>query len=171
MMPIQEVAGRVDLYKLLPRGAVGCEIGVSSGWNAHLLFHTTHPKELHLVDPFTWKPDDEEKLNHRFELAYYQEVVKIHKTTDEEFLPQLPDDYFDWLYLDAFKTYEAMKHHIDLALLKIKPGGHLGGHDLVVAPWSWRTGPVRVLFELIQSQRASLIAVSNTHFADWLMVV
>src|SRR2546430_9287984 len=44
--------GRAFLFKMLPRGSVGAEIGVWKGDFSKLLLRRVRPAELHLVDPW-----------------------------------------------------------------------------------------------------------------------
>jgi len=59
-----------------------------------------------------------------------------------------PDDYFDWIYIDALHTYEGVCDDIQYYWPKLQQGGLFSGHDftskiskapdLILAPWSGR---------------------------------
>ena len=40
-----------------------------------------------------------------------------------------PDDYLDWVYIDASHRYEDVREDIAVWHRKVKPGGILSGHD------------------------------------------
>ena len=44
---------------------------------------------------------------------------------------QFEDEYFDWIYIDALHTYEAVKQDLSLWWPKLKPGGMCSGDDFV----------------------------------------
>src|SRR2546427_8949634 len=44
--------GRLFLFRMLPRGSVGAEIGVWKGDFSKLLLRRVRPSELHLIDPW-----------------------------------------------------------------------------------------------------------------------
>ena len=59
-----------------------------------------------------------------------------------------PDEYFDWIYIDALHTYEGVRDDIQYYWPKLQQGGLFSGHDftskiskdpdLILAPWSGR---------------------------------
>ena len=50
-------------------------------------------------------------------------------STDASLLGKYPDGYFDFIYLDALHTHEAVKTEIFTWWKKVRPGGILAGHD------------------------------------------
>ena len=58
-----------------------------------------------------------------------QQNVYIHKGFSNDILKNIPDSYFDFMYIDADHTYEAVKKDLELCKIKTKPGGIIAGHD------------------------------------------
>ena len=58
--------------------------------------------------------------------------VKIHRKTSERAAASFCDNYFDWIYIDADHSYEAVKKDLNLWYQKIKPGGFLCGDDFAI---------------------------------------
>lgn len=118
-----------------------CEVGVLRGKFAkHLL--STKPDELHLVDP--WKKFDvkifkdyREKTQENWDETYNfvcrkfqnDKEVQIHRMTSLDAARKFPDNYFDLVYIDGNHAYESVKADINAWTSKVKPGGHIGGHD------------------------------------------
>ncbi len=53
--------------------------------------------------------------------------------TIETALPNFPDNYFDFYYIDAGHSRAAVKRHLELAFRVVRSGGMIAGHDY------WRT--------------------------------
>jgi predicted O-methyltransferase YrrM len=53
---------------------------------------------------------------------------------DLEILAQLPDDYFDWVYLDTSHQYDHTLQELGLLKEKVRPGGVVMGDDWIVDP-------------------------------------
>lgn len=135
---------RRELVRRLPKGRIGCEIGVLQGRFSAQLLEGAEPELLHLVD--AWAPVDgnldesrvggkeDHNANYVAAIKRVKEHVrrgrvKIHLGFTTEVLPTFPDHSFDWVYLDANHTYEGVKQDLELILPKMKPGGIIAGHD------------------------------------------
>jgi len=46
----------------------------------------------------------------------------------------MPDDFFDFIYIDGCHKYECVKKDIENSLKKLKRGGILAGHDFTNEP-------------------------------------
>ena len=133
---------------LLPKGAVGAELGVYRGeFTAHLL-RVTKPRKLHLVDPWWTEfpgtyPDWGDYSKHG-QLTAREAFEETRSRTDErcvfhigfdfDVLPEFPDEYFDWIYIDTSHRYEDTMRELELARPKMKTEGIISGHD-------WREDP------------------------------
>jgi hypothetical protein len=123
--------------KYINKGAICAEVGVWKGWFASKILKR-NPSKLHLIDP--WKTQDvidrwynieQEELD-----KIYEEVsnefgklsnVEIHRefSTNVSFSTQ----YFDWVYIDADHSYDAVKKDLEFYYPLVKKGGYLCGDD------------------------------------------
>lgn len=120
---------------------LAAEIGVQCGNNARTLVAALKFEQLFLID--IW--DLYERTGHygigsrpiNFDY-YYPGIIKefgsnsdvtILKSPSLEAYKRFPNEYFDFVYIDAVHSYEAVKQDIAAWLPKVKIGGVLSGHD------------------------------------------
>ena len=144
----QYLDNREHLLHLLPKNGVVAEIGVASGVFSTAIYDIVTPSRFHLID--TWEhltPEEycethadkfssEEKQDEnyanvvrRFKREIDVGKVKINKGFSSEILSKCPDDYFDWVYVDANHDYKHVKEDLETVLPKMKEGGLICGHD------------------------------------------
>jgi len=176
---------RTDFVKSLPRYAVAAEIGVAYGGFSLLALENATPKEYHMVD--CWKHQDGayEKdpcnLSQRDFDKVYKSVlekfnsyecedgtrpdVTIHRKYSRDAVTSFPDNYFDWVYIDADHTYEGIKEDLVLWWPKVKPGGYLAGHDYHdKVKW---VDVKRGVDEFLVKQNLKLNLLSKAKYPDW----
>lgn len=137
-------ADRRELLSRMPKNAVCAEVGVWKGDFSEDILNIKEPKELHLID--SWEMLPEITDNQYARVAHnvrgmddiFEEVstrfrgldsVTIHRGLSDSVLTEFPDDYFDWMYVDADHNYEGVRKDLAIALTKVKPGGYIGGDD------------------------------------------
>jgi len=184
-MKILELKDRQALPKeFLPKGGIGCEMGVREGLHAETLL-LSEPKELHLIDFWSIQGARDSKWSKYGETAKAKfvdnPIVTIHDGKVEDVMPTFPENYFDWIYIDTWHGYYAVKRDISLALPRVKHHGILCGHDFAVTPktdshWrekcGWGTSVVRAVLELIQNGEGhQMVAISNIRMAEWVVRV
>ena len=158
---------RSGLLDLLPKGSIGCEIGVWKGDFSLQILETVEPRELHLVDP--WRFADEagydrawyggahahsqddmnqiyEGVKKRLRVPIEQGVVVIHRSESATAAPTFPDGYFDWIYIDGNHLYEYVIADLVGFTPKVKHGGLLTGDDYATRGW-WDDGVRRAVDE------------------------
>lgn len=129
------------------------EIGVQKGDNA-LSLVKLYLKQLYLID--IWK-------SYRIEGKYGETAsdanfviylptiirrfgdnprISILKTSSLRASRIFKDKYFDYVYLDACHSYDAVKEDISIWLPKVKSGGVLAGHDYAADIYSGLTRAV-----------------------------
>ena len=123
----QLLANRQTLLERLPKQSVCAELGTQEGRFASAILRTTHPCELHIVDL------DLSKLECR-ECLVADSAVTLHEMDSAACLKQFPDNYFDWIYIDADHSYQAVRRDADVALRKIKKDGMVVFNDYIL--WS-----------------------------------
>lgn len=153
---------------------LAAEIGVQCGNNARTWVRNLKFEQLFLID--IWGLYDRighygvgvVKINFDY---YYPGIVKefggksditILRSPSLEACKKFPNEHFDFVYIDAVHSYEAVKQDIAAWLPKIKSGGVLAGHDYdVVFP-----GVIQAVDEFIRNSEYKLYQKEH----DWWIV-
>ena len=151
----QREGKRLALLERLPKGGICAEVGVWEGGFSEVILEVTQPKELHLIDPWSYQPKfnntafgkdkNIEKMERLFNTVSDKfkddPRVVIHRKMSDEALASFPDGYFDWVYLDGNHNFDVVTQDLALSVQKVKPDGFIGGDDLL---WKLDEGaPVR----------------------------
>lgn len=122
---------RYDMLDELPKGGVVCEIGVANGDFSAEILKRNQPKKLHLVDAWVADRyhDDRKIVESRFAAEIDAGRVNLHVGYSTDRLPEFPDHYFDWVYIDSVHDYKTTAAELAISLAKVKPGGIIAGHD------------------------------------------
>lgn len=128
--------------KLLPKKGRAAEIGVAYGEFSNKILENMQPEVFYAIDMYVQKegfwggrefatyPDGH--------LGWYKKefsdfidkgIVKIKQGISWEVLASFPDNYFDYIYLDAAHDYASVKKDITQILKKIKPEGVVQFND------------------------------------------
>jgi len=113
------------------------EIGVEYGGYTDIYYNDEY--EIHLIDMWQTEGNDfyfsqnpgqvERGYNQIINKYSNKENVKIIKSKSDEASLLYQDEYFDWIYIDADHSYEAVLNDIKKWFPKLKKGGILSGHD------------------------------------------
>ncbi len=145
-------ASRTDFLteaaKYLPANPVCAELGVLRGEFSVSILNILKPKVLHLIDPWKLSNDKNGKGGYGFlkNTAYassadYKHVAKqfaneiakgqivINRNFSYDAVTSFPNNYFDFIYIDACHLYDAVKADLRDYLPKLKPTGLMCGHD------------------------------------------
>lgn len=150
------------LFLYMKSGNIGAEIGVWKGELSSAILTHTQPKQLHLIDAWIAYPNasgvmkekdgqpgaEEERYQHVLQLFSTQianDQIVIHRELSNIAATKFPDNFFDWIYIDAGHTYEDVKQDLDLYVPKVKIGGYIMGDDY--NPHAW-PGVVQAVDEL-----------------------
>jgi len=125
MVKIRVFPDRESLYTIIPKGAIGAELGVQRGRNARALLEIAKPKELHLID--IWARNRMFKAVQEV-LGKYRQVI-MHRAATLEVVVDFDDEYFDWIYVDADHAYKSVNRDLRLYHPKVKKNGLVLGHD------------------------------------------
>ncbi|MEE7476283.1 class I SAM-dependent methyltransferase [Methylobacterium hispanicum] len=118
-------ADRFSMLKNLASGSTAAELGTQHGNLAKFMLDNLGVYELHLFDlKFDITRDDVK--NHP--------SVRLHQGDSAAGLNKMPDEYFDWIYIDAGHSYANVKSDTIAAMKKLKRGGLLFYNDYT--PWS-----------------------------------
>jgi len=117
-----------------------CEIGVRTGDNFYKMIEHS-PRLAVAID--CWTDDgilgrndvclNQDELDTQYN-AFKDSVadkpyVKIHRGYSFDAVKEFPDEYFDFIYIDADHTYEGCSRDIKDWWPKVKKGGVFCGHD------------------------------------------
>ena len=128
---------------------IGAEIGVYQGLLSKRLLENIPDLLLFMIDP--WSPNTykhDERLHKKFDLQckknyelargvmhkFKPRASIIKKTSIEAADTIFPDNYFDFVFIDADHRYDFVKADIQAWLPKVKKGGWICGHDYPNAP-------------------------------------
>jgi hypothetical protein len=148
IIDLENIPNRDELIKILKPSGKGIEIGVQQGVFAkHILENCTN-LELYLLDCWQNQKDSEyhdiANVDNQRQAEFMKNTisnvsnffhnVKIIKGYSDQCVNFFEDNFFDFIYIDANHSYEAMKNDINKWFPKIKKGGLFAGHDYLDAP-------------------------------------
>jgi len=142
---------RGHLIAQINKNSVIAEIGVWKGDFSKKILDYCEPKKLFLIDP--WVFDDKikgcapqvegiEPLEQSFFDEAYNETkskfknnskIEILKTNSLEASKYFEEDYFDYIYIDAEHSYDAVMKDLSYWYPKLKRNGYIFGDD-----YHWR---------------------------------
>ena len=130
----------IDFIKeKLGTGIVGAEIGVNKGHNALYICNIIQPKILYLIDPWNnfFDPGSGEIIGETQYIATKKllepfSCCRFIKKTSYEANKEFTDTFFDFVYIDADHTYNAVLSDMVGWYPKVKKGGILSGHDFSI---------------------------------------
>ncbi|HEX8387498.1 MAG TPA: class I SAM-dependent methyltransferase [Sphingomonas sp.] len=160
------IDARATVLALLPRGALGMEVGVWKGQFSRRILNVARPTTLHLVDP--WRVSDapgreaswygagrvtQAEMNAMHDAvvgSFATEVdagrVRIHRGPSSEVLSGFPADSLDFVYIDGDHSHEGCSADLEQAFRLVKPGGLICADDYSLGQW-WGDGVVRAVNE------------------------
>jgi hypothetical protein len=118
------------------------EIGVEYGGYTDIYYK--EDSEIHLIDMWQTEGNDYyfSKREGQVERGYEKVLLKYGDKTNVKLIKMkssdasklYEDEYFDWIYIDADHTYEAVLEDIKNWFPKLKKGGVISGHDFDPSP-------------------------------------
>lgn len=144
-----------NIYKALEKIECthGVEIGVRRASNLKELAKNKHWEKGMLFGVDCWSEDPEKpEINdagfsqQQLDMQYWQCVsdfslnpfVKLVRNFSYEASLTFPDEYFDFIYIDAAHDYDSMVEDLNAWWPKLKKGGILSGHDYIEYDVVWR---------------------------------
>jgi hypothetical protein len=137
---MREFTTRDEMLTAVPKHAVIAELGVFTGAFSTVILKICQPAELHLIDMWEGRVEcgdrDGENIQVVDDLALVYLALALrgdsrytlHRGTTVDVLKTFPDHYFDFIYVDADHSEEAVYNDLVLASQKALWG--IGGHDL-----------------------------------------
>jgi len=102
------------------------EIGVAGGINSLMMLKAYKNSFLYMIDSYAL---GQTEASADGITKSYEDRRKIVIKTSSEAVKDFPDNFFDYLYLDASHDYESVLHDMELWYPKVKLFGMMAGHD------------------------------------------
>jgi hypothetical protein len=115
---------RTSMLDLMPKQATCAEVGIFHGDFSQQILMRTQPAEFHLIDI---KQAFVEAAKKRFA----DSPCRFHCGESSLILQSLPNAYFDWIYIDADHSYEAVRRDLEAARTKLKSTGLIALNDYI----------------------------------------
>ena len=153
---------RLVLLDKMPQRSIVVEVGVKKGTFSAQLLKRCQPSQLHLID----RNLKNHKIKKKFETDISNGVVHLHQGDSSTVLDSFPDEYFDFIYIDADHSYNGVTRDITVAKHKVKDGGYLVFNDYTY--WSpiecMRYGVQQAVNELCINEGWEVIYFALAHF-------
>jgi predicted O-methyltransferase YrrM len=160
---------RYQLLHYLQKYGIVAEVGTDQGAFAARIVEVCEPKALHIfeLNPLRIRAEN---------LAKHLQSGRciLHEGDSAQKLQELPEGFFDWIYVDGDHTYEGVKRDIAAAAPRVKPGGMLVFNDYAV--WSvssmHRCGVARAVneFALREKWKMRYLAFQTAMYLDVALV-
>lgn len=140
-LPWTSALGLVPVLQGLGRDLVGCEVGVSYGFNlVYFLENLPTITKVYAVDPYLPYDDgpgglvtqdviDKVKELFLLNIEPNKDRVKFVNLTSIEAVSYIPDHSLDYVFIDGDHSYKAVTLDIRIYFNKVKSGGIFSGHD------------------------------------------
>lgn len=119
--------------------AFGCEVGVREGRFSEYLITNNPQLLMHCIDPYTpyqdWSLYYNEAEQENFKKEATLRLSKFDDNVIQVFEPSLTvaktvkDGQYDFVYIDALHTLEAVEADMEAWITKVRSKGILSGHD------------------------------------------
>jgi hypothetical protein len=127
--------GRNFLGYTLPKGSVGAELGVASGYFSESLLMSGRFRKLYSVDAWSDHHNEQEYQYVCARLSRFGNRSKILRNTFDEAFDIIRDGSLDFLYVDGY-AHTGMNAEVILKWLpKLSKGAVISGHDYCVQTW------------------------------------
>lgn len=179
---------RARLLSFLPADGVVAEIGVAEGDFSARILREGRARELHLIDPWEhqdradYLPDSNNvgaaeqesrfrKVAERFAPEIAAGRVHMHRDFSDAALARFADGTFDWVYVDAMHTLEAVSRDLALAWDKVKEDGFVLGHDFSNGPLAeaQNFGVVEAVNRFVVERQAIFVAMTMEVYPSYLL--
>ena len=168
-----ESAARKSVLNMVPKGAIGVEIGVWKGDFSAQILRAARPGTLHLVDPWlvsdaadrvgeAWYGEGKitqsgmdticDQVASRFASEIASGQVRIHRADASVALGSLESASVDYVYVDGDHAYDGVVSDLAQAFRVTKPNGLICCDDYLLGAW-WKDGVVRAVHELLVAER------------------
>jgi hypothetical protein len=169
---------------LVPKNGVYAELGIFKGDFSKKLYSILQPSKLVLIDLFDGIVGSGDQDGNNFSLINIADVYKtlqldnrftFLKGDTSSILATFEDNAFDMVYIDADHSYDGCKKDLDIAFLKVKPGGWIMGHDYEInknkAKREWVFGVRKAVDEFCKKHNLSIAAKGMDGYVSYAIKI
>jgi len=136
---------RQDILKYMPKSAVVAEVGVAYGEFTRKILSVMKPQKFYAIDYYsqdnphraymgrndfqTSNLTHYERYKKEFEEEIQSGLLEMRQGFSWDVLETFPDNFFDYVYLDACHEYEAVKKDVEVLYRKVKTNGIIAFND------------------------------------------
>ncbi|MEX2601722.1 MAG: class I SAM-dependent methyltransferase [Balneolaceae bacterium] len=117
---------RLRMLDEIPKQGVCAELGIFKCDFSEQILQKLKPSVLHLIDI---DPESIRIAEERFSEEIADGRVVIHHQDSSTALLSLPEDTFDWIYIDGDHSYRGVQKDLQAAHRKLKPDGLISLND------------------------------------------
>jgi hypothetical protein len=173
-------ASRESVLKQVPKNISYLEIGVLAGDYSHEVIKETEPEYVALLDTFDCNDSIFTQRPPRFRAESHLDFVtqrfasnfnvQLIQGTSHKILPKL-NTKFDYIYIDADHTYEAVTSDLHHSMELLQPGGLIGLNDYIMWDYlvDFQYGVVQAVNDFLHSRsnwEVKYFALVNSMFCD-----
>jgi predicted O-methyltransferase YrrM len=118
-------ADRIAMLRSFRKGGVWVEVGTAAGAFAGQILEICQPRELHLIDV-------DFNLVRKDKHVSESDRVTFHQGFSWDVLQSFPDDYFDFIYIDANHDLYAVAKDTSAGMKKLNQDGVLIFNDYII---------------------------------------
>lgn len=138
-------SNRKDILSAMPKNAICAEVGVAYGDFSRCILDIMHPSIFYAIDYFGGEQGGHDiwgrtaladsGLSHfqwykqKFEKDVEIGKMEVLQGLSWEVLDRFPDQYFDYIYLDACHSFDSVSKDVEVIRRKIKQGGIIAFND------------------------------------------
>lgn len=173
---------------MLPKKSTCVELGVAQGLFSKEILTYLEPGQLFLVDPWQVGHDKNSNITHytgllgglptaysneegflQIKETYSKEIkngkIIVKRAFSYEVVSTFPDDFFDFIYIDACHLYDCVKSDLNSYLPKLKKTGLMCGDDYVKG---CSFGVIEAVDEFVINKDFKWI-IKNDNGGDWAL--
>ena len=181
---IHRINGRQHIVSLIPKNAIGAEIGVFTGVFSEFLMAKTRPRHLTLVDPWAkahgamfpnWGrytaggtlPTEAAHKAAQLRAGKLAGQVDVVEDFSTAWLATQSAGALDWVYLDASHKYENVLEDLHAIAKILAPAGLIMGDDCWTDPNGTHFGVFRAVRDFSADQPFEIFRMD--HQGQWAM--
>ena len=159
---------RADALEYMPKNGVVAEVGVACGDFSQKILDRLSPKKFYAIDQFSQYISEFAYLSPKlltvnnmphkqwYENRFQEDILcgtmELRQGMSWRCISEFPDDYFDYVYLDAEHHYHSVKRDIETLKNKMKNGGFIQFNDYFLGhPFAPPCGVINAVNSFVNS--------------------